>query len=501
MEVVRRVLADAPAVGRLVPIVEPLNEASDDVPRAQAVAQRPVATAPIPVAIALAPAFGDFEPPPDPEAARRRRRSRRRQWLVGGGVIALLAAATLVAIKVADKPRGETPGEPGSGGGTTTIVKGKTTGKIDLLGPPPSDSERALAEWVVRTGGSGTVAVETGGQKPFGPSVPLPKVKFAVSAISLPPDTPPRWNASDLAAFRGHEKLASIQLHHPTALTDANLEPLGTLPLRSLELHGNPVAVSGAFLTQFPELSTLTLMSAPNFADADMKELAKLTKLNSLAINSPKLTPEGFKALKLPQLRTLVLGESVALTLEHVAVMQSLVMLEEFESQAGITDEAFLEFAVFQNMKKFRLHKTRLTDAGLKSVIGLGKLEELQITNSTITGAGLDHLDERKGLTLLDLSSSKLDSAAMEKLLVFPVLRELRLANCPINDAGIIYLAEIDSLEILDLSGTTITDATLGALKKHQKLKSLIVSGPKITQAAINDFETATPNCKVVRKK
>jgi Leucine-rich repeat (LRR) protein len=163
-----------------------------------------------------------------------------------------------------------------------------------------------------------------------------------------------------------------------------------------------------------------------------------------------------------------------------------------------MSDDAFLEFAVFAQLKRFRLQRTTITDAGLKVVLGLGMLEELQMTGSSVAGPGLEHLEERKGLKILDLSGSKLDDAATEKLLALPALREVRLAGCTISDQGVMFLAQIDNLQVLDLTGTRITDIAIGILKKHPTLKLLILTNTGVTAAAIADFERATPNCRAM---
>jgi hypothetical protein len=82
--------------------------------------------------------------------------------------------------------------------------------------------------------------------------------------------------------------------------------------------------------------------------------------------------------------------------------------------------------------------------------------------------------------------------------LALPALRELRLAGCPITDRGGTFLAQVEGIEILDLSQTNVTDTSLGILKKHPTLKSLILTGTRVTERGIGDFERATPNCKVI---
>lgn len=522
--VVRAVLPDVPVTGRLVsvsgpapapaavprpaaPVPPPVQPAVTVAWYAEPSAVPPVAPAavplavpisgPVPAAVVLPRAFEDFAPEPDPAPSQARRPRKKRRLRLAAGALLLLAGGTVAYLTI---PRGRTtenPQPPPDGKGPVVVSQAPKAAPKLKLPPPSGDPERDLGEWVLALGGTGTLSLEAGGRRPFTADAPLPKGKFAITGLALPPEAAARWTAADLERLRGRPALASVQLHHPAALTDAALEPLTGLPLRVLELHGNPVEVTGASVAKFPELETLTLMSAPNFGDADLAAVGKLPKLKSFAVNTPKLTPAGFKELKNPQLRSLTFGEAVALTANHVRLMLGLP-LEELESGAGMTDDAFLEFAVFPNIRRFRLRKTALTDAGLKTVVGLGKLEELVIDGSNVTGPGLDHLAERPGLKVLDLSRSKLTDEAVAKLIALPNLRELRLAGCPLSDQCVMLLAQLDALQILDLGETRVTDAALGILKKHQTLKSLILTGTKVTPAAARDFEQATPNCKVV---
>jgi hypothetical protein len=359
-----------------------------------------------------------------------------------------------------------------------------------------ADPERDLAEWVVGLDGTGTVVLETGGRRAFGPDEPVPRGKFVVTALAVPPRAADRWHGSDLERFRGRVRLTTVRLEHPNALTDAHLGSLAAPGLKGLALHGTAVRVTGEFLSRFAELESLSLVSAPDFADADLAAVGKLPRLGSLALNAPRITPAGMRGLRNPLLKTVTFGPDLVLTAEHVRPLQGLP-LEAFESEAVITDDAFLELAVVPTLKRIRLRRTTLTDAGLKAVLGFGLLEEFRAVESAITGTGLEVLAEHRALRALDLTGSKVTDESLAKLLNLPGLRELRLAACPVTDEGAVFLAQLDRLEILDLSDTAITDATLGMLKRHQTLRHLAVKNTQVTPPAVRDFERGTPDCRV----
>jgi hypothetical protein len=452
---------------------------------------------PLPAAILLPNEFDDIEPPPDSTPGQKSHRGGRRVVIVGVLLVAAVATGgVILATQWKRKPEAPSEGQVHSTPGVVTGAPKIT----NPLAPKPqsADSEHEFAAWIVSVGGHGMLAMEGGGRRNFGAELPLPpKGRFAVTAIVLAPESNSRWGAKDLDRLRDRDKLTSVRLSHPSALTDSVMENLAGSPLHTLELNGAMVAVSGAGVARFAELESLAILTAPSFGDADMAAIGKLFKLTSLTLNAPKITQAGLGELKKLPLRSLTFGANVVLTPEHVRILQGLP-LEELESRNGMTDDAVLEFATFQNLKRFRLKKTTITDAGLKVVLGFGMLEELQITGSAITGPGLENLSERKGLKVLDLSGGKVNDEGAGKLLALPALRELRLAGCPITDRGVTLLAQVDGIEILDLSQTRVTDTALGILKKHPTLKSLVLADTRVTQRAINEFERATPNCKVV---
>ena len=78
--------------------------------------------------------------------------------------------------------------------------------------------------------------------------------------------------------------------------------------------------------------------------------------------------------------------------------------------------------------------------------------------------------------------------------------KEMDLILGPFADAHADAMdgAQLDRLEYLDLAGTGITDETLGILKMHQALRTLVVTGTRVTKVAAREFEAGTPNCTVV---
>lgn len=491
-DVVRAVLPEAPA---RIPEPPPLPDRRRLFAETTAVLIAP-APAAEPVAPPLLPTGRTFEDPDRPDQLLRvePKASRLRPWVIGILVLLVAATAGVIPFVVPYRPKpteGPPPLPAPLPGGPEPKAPPKAVPKATA-----TDPERDLAEWILAAGGWGTVLPDGASRRPFSTDAPLPKRRFAVTAVVLPLEAPHRWKPDDLERLRGRDKLSTLEIHTKTELSEANLAPLAGLTLRTLELDV-PVRASGKFFASFPALESLTLPHTPDFSDADLAALSGLGKLTALAVNSPKLTLAGFKDLNLPGLKSLVLGRDVVVTPDHIRVLQRLP-LEEFECAAEVTDDAFIEFALFPEMRRLRLHNAPLTDSALRAVVGLGKLEEFRAEGTSVTGPGLVHLEERTGLRVLDLSGAKLTNDALGPLLGLPALKELRLAGNPITDEGAVLLAQLDGIEILDLGETGVTDATLRVLTKHLTLKTLVVTNTRVTAAAVREFEARTPDCRVV---
>jgi len=428
-----------------------------------------------------------------PSSPMVRRRHRQHQ-IAGSGLFVLVAAATAVPLMVFPRPQSltETP---------HAAPAPPAKAAINLFPKPvANDPERDLAEWVVSVGGRGTVLPDGASRRPFGGEAPLPKVKFAVTAVVLPPESAGRWKPNDLDRFRGRNRLVSVELHAASPLTEPNLAPLTGLPLKALELHAPAVEASGAILAGFPDLDTLVLSNCRGFGDTDLAAVGRLNSLSALTLNTAKLTADGLRELRCPALKTLRFGPDVALSADHLRVLQRLP-LEELECAAEVSDDAFVELALCLELKRLRLHRAAITDAGMRAVAGLGKLEEFCACGSAVRGPGLEHLADCKSLRVLDLTGGKLTNDAVEALLGLPALRSVRLAGNPLTDDAAILLAELERVELLDLGETGITDGALATLKEHPTLKTLIVTNTRVTYPGVRDFEAGTPTCKVIYGK
>ena len=222
--VVRWVIPDTVPVAQPAPVA-PTLPARPAPPIAGPIAVGlPVYASP-PMAIVLSDGFDDIEPPPDVRPARIRRTRQRRRLLAGALFVMAIATAAIFLVRpYLRKTPQPGPATPAPKNAVTTAPK-----TISPFAPNHQtvDPERELAEWIVGVGGRGTLLMDAGGRRPFHPGTPLPKARFAVVAVVLPDESSGRWAATDLSRLKDRRKLASVELHHPTATQRSDARNVG----------------------------------------------------------------------------------------------------------------------------------------------------------------------------------------------------------------------------------------------------------------------------------
>lgn len=90
------------------------------------------------------------------------------------------------------------------------------------------------------------------------------------------------------------------------------------------------------------------------------------------------------------------------------------------------------------------------------------------------------------------------DDSALQYLHHLSGLEELYLSNTTISDNGLCQLAKLDGLKRLYIYHTAISDQGLDNLANLKRLKWLTCSGTIITEAGLNSFRQKLPGCKAV---
>jgi hypothetical protein len=109
---------------------------------------------------------------------------------------------------------------------------------------------------------------------------------------------------------------------------------------------------------------------------------------------------------------------------------------------------------------------TNVTDDELKWLGVFPNLQVLYLHHTSIGDAGVANLRDLKSLTTLDLFDTRVTDAALEHLAEWmPHLEWLELSDTAVTDAGLRFLKGLRHLRRLDVRSTKVTDAGVDDLR------------------------------------
>ena len=155
-------------------------------------------------------------------------------------------------------------------------------------------------------------------------------------------------------------------------------------------------------------------------------------------------------------------------------------MLEELSlANTGITDDGVAELKELKGLKALRLAGCiKMTDKAAETIKVFTDLEELSLP-STITAGGVKNLVGLKKLKNLDLGGTDMTDAAVKHI----------ADNMP----------DLQGLELGTSLGTQVSDASVPHFARLKKLKSLGLGGSQITEKGMKELKELLPDCKITR--
>ena len=165
-----------------------------------------------------------------------------------------------------------------------------------------------------------------------------------------------------------------------------------------------------------------------------------------------------------------------------------------------------------KNLESLHLAWTKITDKGVRHLVGLKKLKTLsfspQLSYDFNIWAGVFGPKGKPRTVKIDIAtgilfgSKKLTGKGLAHLKDLPI-EELDLSATGIKDDGFASIKQLKSLKRLSLIRTDVTDKGLAHLKSSKHLKTLIVNIKglsTISDSAIADLRKALPDCQVHRR-
>ncbi len=172
-------------------------------------------------------------------------------------------------------------------------------------------------------------------------------------------------------------------------------------------------------------------------------------------------------------------GDIISAWLPHSASETELIRLENLSrleeldlSLSSITDEGMEHLKRLTRLKVLELFHTAITDAGMVKIEGLTNLEFLDLSVTAVSDSGLTHLRRLSRL------------------------RELKLGFTKITDAGLAHLAVLPNLEAVCLDGTGVTDEGV-ALLNTTKLRELGLRATNVSDTRLRQLGKALPKLTI----
>ncbi len=151
---------------------------------------------------------------------------------------------------------------------------------------------------------------------------------------------------------------------------------------------------------------------------------------------------------------------------------------------------------LFPSIEMLRFLDTSVDDELLSHLDHFPKLRLLGLFNSPISDAGLATIAKsRVGLELrqLLLGRTKITDAGMKSIATLPRLYLLEISGTAVTDAGITALVASPRLKVLRFRSTAVTDSGMDALRGLKSLLMMSVGNSKVSEAGIARLRAAIP--------
>lgn len=302
---------------------------------------------------------------------------------------------------------------------------------------------------------------------------------------------------ADLVYLGRLPNLRELRLYH-TCADELALRTLAKIPFKRLSVAGNGIRfreLSEAygdrirFVVIHPRGAVLGSHSSFKGAVLGGSSRGGLIP-TEIAFNIPLSDQDLSSVADLPVLFGLsLMGSSTA---EGLFAKLQQPRLEEFSSEASLSNEALRQIGNWTGLKYLCLRKQKPDAASLSALAKLIYLEELALTGSGLDDEQLAFLNPLTALRILDLSRNRLQGPGLASITGMTRLEELWLFNCTaFGDEGMPYLAALPSLQVLNLQGTLVTDQGIKHLYEMPFLTDVYLSDDHVTkqvQARLKTF-------------
>lgn len=241
-----------------------------------------------------------------------------------------------------------------------------------------------------------------------------------------------------------------------------------------------------------------SLPQRPLTAD-QIDALGSCDRLKELVMVSSVMTDEGLAALSRDSLleRLYCFKPKVSEAgVKHLAGLSHLKKLELLRVPE-LTDPALAHLSGMIGLEEINLSEASITGSGLVHLAGLPELKSLIIPNTALDDAGMANLGRLTGLRRLYIGGGMYTDAGLANLSSLTGLEELGIGSDGCTDAGLAGLAGLTNLRTLSIDGPKITDAWLDGIAAIRSLRRVVIGGAQVTDEAVERLHRSLPEAEI----
>ena len=319
--------------------------------------------------------------------------------------------------------------------------------------------------------------------------------------------------ATGLAQLGKMPRLEKLNLYNVntegTGLGDDAIRGVsGSASLRELSIgECGTTDVGAKLLEQLPQLTTLSLRQEGHLTDEALKSIGKLTRLQSLSLDSyvgtarlgwMRFSASGIRQLSgLKELKSLQLvGQDVPADALEFPNLKTLSL-----GHPNVGDDVGVKIGELRSLQNLELSYCSMGDRGLEVIATLPKIRQFTISSTSVTDEGIEHFRTNKTLEHITLRVSGLTDQSLDNIAQIKTLTRLDLYGSGqpgvapgrnFSMTGLQHLTTLPSLETLWL--TNFDMHGYAELNKLTQLRELTMMMCNITDVEVEALEEALPN-------
>lgn len=159
---------------------------------------------------------------------------------------------------------------------------------------------------------------------------------------------------------------------------------------------------------------------------------------------------------------------------------------------SSLSDDELCEIAGLAYLNSLEVSETRMTGKGLQWLSHLLHLQVLEARRTCFDDDAVLLLRHHQRLNSLNLSSSYVGDLAVERLTSLPNLSSLNLSENRITDSAGAALGQIHQIRALDLSGTGFGSAGMRKMQAMKNLQTFMLDRSKADDLAMSELAGLT---------